>query len=194
MNPNNLEMQRSVDANRNLFEQVNKAYIDAKNIFRVQYIILDYNKIVDSICSYVDDYMQYALKGDNKFKDRVLPTTRNLYERMFIDKEYKKVINIEEFKDDNYNFLVKSKALKDRLVDIMSGGNKVTGEMNSIIRLTDNQYKKLMKVYHDDMKIYLWIVSSNSTHFKFNLDDKVKNAFMNKRTPVMHKYKKSDWE
>ena len=193
MNPNNLEMQRSVDANRNLFEQVNKSYINAKNIFRTQYIILDYNKIIDSICSYLDDYMSYALEGSNKFKDRVLPTTRNLYEKMFVEKEYKKIINIEEFKDDNYNFLVKSKALKDRLMRIMNE-EKVTGEMNSIIRMSDNQYKKLMKVYHDDMKIYLWIVSSNSTHFKYNLDDKVKNAFMNKRSPVMHKYKKSDWE
>lgn len=194
MNPNNLEMQRAVDANRNLFEQVNKSYIDAKHIFKVQYIILDYNKIIDSICDYLDEYMQYAKEGSDKFKNRVLPSTRNFYERMFTEKEYKKVINIEDFKNDNYNFLVKSKALKDRLVSIINGGNKCTGEMNSIVRMTDNQYKKVMKVYHDDMKIYLWIVSSNSTHFKYNLDDRVKNAFMNKRTPVMHKYKKSDWE
>lgn len=193
MNPNNLEMQRSVDANRNLFEQVNNAYIDAKTLFKVQYIILDYIKIVDSLCAYLDDYMSYAAEGSDKFKDRVLPTTRNLYERMFVDREYKKIINIEDFKADNYEFLVKSKNLKDRLVGILSN-EKTTGEMNSIVRMTDNQYKKLMKVYHDDMKIYLWIVSSNSTHFKYNLDDKVKNAFMNKRTPVMHKYKKSEWE
>lgn len=193
MNPNNLEIQKTVDANRDLFEKVNKSYIDAKDIYKVQYIILDYNKIVESLSKYLDGYMSYAKENSNQYKDKIMSSTKNLYDNMFKSKVYKKVINLEEFKNDNYAFLVKSKDLRDRIIAI-SRMDKVSPEMNSLIRLTDNQYKKLMKVYHDDMKIYLWITSSGSTHFKYAIDDKLKSSFSNNNAPVMHKYKESDWK
>lgn len=193
MNPNNLEIQKTVDANRDLFEKVNKSYVDAKDIYQVQYIILDYVKIVETLSKYLDGYMSYAESKGNQYKEKLMSSTKNLYDNMFKSKVYKKVINLEEFKRDNYNFLVKSKDLRDRIIS-MSNMDKVTPEMNSIMRLTDNQYKKVMKVYHDDMKIYLWITSSGSTHFKYTIDDRLKSAFSNNNAPVMHKYKKTDWE
>ena len=193
MNPNNLEIQKTVDANRDLFEQVNKSYVDAKDMYRVQYIMLDYNKIVSALSKYLDGYMSYTESNSNEYKDKLLSSTKNLYDNMFKQKVYKKIIQLEDFKKDNYSFLVASKDLRDRIIAI-SKMDKVTPEMNSLLRLTDNQYKKMMKVYHDDMKIYLWLISSNSTYFKHSIDDRLRNAYSNIKTPVIHKYKKTDWE
>ena len=62
--------------------------------------------------------------------------------------------------------------------------------MDALIRLTNNQYKKLAKVCRDDMKIYLWLTTSGSKFFAYHLDETTRSAYSDKKAPVMHKYVK----
>ena len=105
---------------------------------------------------------------------------------MFTDKEYKRKINLSEFRDINFNYLKRTKELQSVVESTLKDAES-NGELNSLIRMIDNQFKKLAKVNRDDMKIYLWIVNSDSTFFKFKLDEKTRKAYYDKSSPVMHK-------
>jgi hypothetical protein len=63
----------------------------------------------------------------------------------------------------------------------------MTSEMNALITLTNNQYKKLSRVMKDDMKIYLWLSTSNSKLFAYSIDNATRSEFSNNNSPVMHK-------
>ena len=60
MDVKNLSMTTTVENNKNLFEDVAKEYNKAKDVFRVQYKILNYDKIIDELISYLDGYKKYA--------------------------------------------------------------------------------------------------------------------------------------
>jgi hypothetical protein len=186
---NELSTRKCVENNRNLFEDVAKGFIDAKDIFRVQYTILDYEKILDQMIEFIDGYKQYSGGDDHKYEGKVLTISRNFYDRMFTDKKYRRKINLEQYKDISANYLRRTKELQGIIESYLSD-KSISGEMDSLIRLTDNQYKKLSKVVRDDMKIYLWLTTSNSKHFAYHLDDTTRKQFTNPKAPVMHKYVK----
>ena len=164
-------------------------FIDAKDIFRVQYTILDYEKILDQMIEFIDGYKQYSGGDDHKYEGKVLTISRNFYDRMFTDKKYRRKINLEQYKDISANYLRRTRELQGIIESYLSD-KSISGEMDSLIRLTDNQYKKLSKVVRDDMKIYLWLTTSNSKHFAYHLDDTTRKQFTNPKAPVMHKYVK----
>lgn len=186
---NKLSVVTTVDDNKNLFEDVAKEYNKAKDVFRVQYSILNYKKIIDEMISYLDGYKKYAAGDDNKkYEGKVLSISRNFFEKMFSSKDYRKKINISAFREENLDYLKKTKELKGIIESTLKEADK-NAELNSLIRMIDNQYKKLAKVNKDDMKIYLWIVNKDSKFFSYNLDDKTRKAFYDKTTPVIHKVK-----
>lgn len=184
---NKLSIVTTVDDNKNLFESVAKEYNKAKDVFRVQYSILNYDKIIDEMISYLDGYKKYA-SGDNnkKYEGKVLSISRNFFETMFTKKEYRKKINISAFREENITYLKRTKELKGVIESTLKEAEN-NAELNSLIRMIDNQYKKLAKVHKDDMKIYLWIVNKDSKIFGYNLDEKTRKAFYDKTSPVMHK-------
>lgn len=186
---NELSTRKCVENNRNLFEDVAKGFVDAKDLFRVQYTILDYEKILDQMIEFIDGYKQYSGGDDHKYEGKVLTISRNFYDRMFTDKKYRRKINLEQYKEISANYLKRTKELQGIIESYLSD-KSISGEMDSLIRLTDNQYKKLSKVVRDDMKIYLWLTTSNSKHFAYHLDDTTRKQFTNPKAPVMHKYVK----
>lgn len=187
---NELATRKCVENNRNLFEDVAKGYVNAKDIYRTQYTILNYEMILDQMIEFIEGYVGYADEGNNKYEGKVLTISRNFYDRMFTDKQkYRKTINIEQFKDINEAYLKKTKQLQSIIEGYLNDKN-ITGEMNSLIMLTNNQYKKLAKVMRDDMKIYLWLTTSNSKFFAYHLDNSTRSEFSNKNSPVMHKAEK----
>ena len=81
---NKLSVVTTVDDNKNLFEDVAKEYNKAKDVFRVQYSILNYKKIIDEMISYLEGYKKYAEGDDNKkYEGKVLTISRNFFEKMF---------------------------------------------------------------------------------------------------------------
>lgn len=189
----NISIPSLIENNRHLFEKVSDNYMNMKNIHDVQYNILNYEKILNDMCEFVEGYTSYSADDENdKYKDKVLSITRNFYNSMFTDiKKYRKNnIVLREFQDINIAFLEGSKRLKEML-ETLSNSDNLSCEMESLIFLTDNQYKKLNKVHRDDMKIYLWLSSSNSSVFKYEIDSSLRKAFNDKTSPVIHKMPKT---
>lgn len=189
INVDKLSVVTTIENDKNLFEDVAKEYNKAKDVFRVQYSILNYDKIIKEMISYLDGYKKYATGEDNKkYEGKVLSISRNFFEKMFSSKDYRKKINISAFREENLDYLKRTKELKGIIESTIKEAED-NAEMNSLIRMIDNQYKKLAKVHKDDMKIYLWIVNKDSKFFSYNLDDKTRKAFYDKTTPVIHKVK-----
>lgn len=181
-----LETRKCVENNKNLFEDVAKGYVDAKDVYRIEYEILDYEKILDEMIDFIDGYKEYAESDNKKYDGKVLTVAKHFYDEMFKDKKYRKKIVLEDFKKLNKGYLIKTKSLQG-IIENYLNDKDISSEMNALIRLTNNQYKKLAKVCRDDMKIWLWLTTSNSKHFAYHLDDSTRSQFTNKSSPVMHR-------
>lgn len=192
-----LNTQLFVEKHRNMFEDVARQYDDVKDLNGPQkYSILNYGKIIDMICEYMTGYINYKEKGNNEYSDKVLSQTIYLYNTMFTDKKYRTKIELSQMTDINRSFLEGTKKLQTLLDEqtklLQTKEGPDAEELNKMIMLTNNQYGKLSKVYHDDMSIYLWLISSKSKiKFlnRYNIDSKLRVDFNDKHTPVMHKSK-----
>lgn len=169
--------------NKNLFEDVNRDYTKAEYSNDEKFTILDYHKIFDVMYKYVTGYFNYKRKGEEKYSDRVFTSTHRLYDSMFSNPSYRKEISLFEMKDISKEFLTGTKKIQD-LVD---QDYDPSSEQYAILKLTDNQYRKLMKVFTDDMKIYLWLSTRNSTTSSYPISDELLNAFVDQTTPVIHR-------
>ena len=192
-----LNTQLFVEKHRNMFEDVARQYDDVKDLNGPQkYSILNYGKILDMICEYMTGYINYKEKGNNEYSDKVLSQTIYLYNTMFTDKKYRTKIELYQMTDIKRAFLEGTKKLQTLLDEqtklLQTKEGPDAEELNKMIMLTNNQYGKLSKVYHDDMSIYLWLISSKSKiKFlnRYNIDSKLRVDFNDKHTPVMHKVK-----
>lgn len=184
---NDLETRKCVANNKNLFEDVSKSYVNAKEIYRTQYSVLNYDMILDQMIEFVDGYKQYADSDKHDYDGKVLRISQKFYDNMFTDKKYRKVINLEQYKEMNTSYLKKTKTLQT-IIETYLKDKTISAEMDSLIRLTNNQYKKLAKVCRDDMKIYLWLTTSGSKFFAYHLDEGTRSQYANKKAPVMHKH------
>ena len=188
-----LSTRKCVENNRNLFEDVAKGFVNAKDMYRTEYSILNYEMILDQMIQFIDGYVEYANDNTKQYEGKVLAVTRNFFNSMFIDKKkYRKKINLDEFVEINKRYLEKTKQVQSIIERYLKDGS-ISRELDSLLRLTDNQYKKIAKVYRDDMKIYLWLTSSNSKFFAYHLDESTRSEFSNKNSPVMHKVDKNDF-
>ena len=192
-----LNTQLFVEKHRNMFEEVARQEGDVRDLSGPQkYSILNYGKSLDMICEYMTGYINYKEKGNNEYSDKVLSQTIYLYNTMFTDKKYRTKIELSQMTDINRSFLEGTKKLQTLLDEqtklLQTKEGPDAEELNKMIMLTNNQYGKLSKVYHDDMSIYLWLISSKSKiKFlnRYNIDSKLRVDFNDKHTPVMHKVK-----
>lgn len=184
-------MKGFVAENRNLFEKVANSYDKAKDFTQKTYTIMDYEKMFDEIIEFIEGYESYSKDGSNKYEGRVLKSTKHFYDNMFNDnKHYRIKFNLRDFNRMNKVYLEKTKQLEETLQHFAKDNNP---EMRAIIAITNNQYNKIGKVYKDDMKIYLWLISENSTFMKYSISDDLRRIYNNKETPVIHLYDKNDW-
>ena len=191
LNVNELNTKKFVSTNSNLFEKVNESYDNTKDVFKTQYSILNYGEILDKMIEFVDGYVEYSKSTDKKYEGKVLGSAKKFYDDMFKDKKkYRSVINLTEFKNISRTFLLKTKKLQSIMDTCLK--NIDSREADGFLRLANNQYDKLSRYFKDDMRIYLWLSSTNSKHFAHSIDNSTRAAFNNKNTPVMHAYKKGD--
>jgi hypothetical protein len=173
----------TVRNNRDTFEDVNRKYDNIKD--DAEYTILDYGKITSDMCDYIEGYFKYKENGDEKYADKLIASTHKFFDDMFTDVKYRKPFNLIDMKQINEEFLANTKKLQTLLeADYKSGS-----EEYAILKMTDNQYNKLMKVYRDDVRIYIWL-STRYTPFTKSLEPRLIQAFENKNTPVIHKIEK----
>lgn len=184
---NNISTRLFVIKYRNLFEDVAKDYTNMKDSDDVEYTILDYEKILSEMCDFIEGYVDYKKKGDNKYAGKILSTTINFYNTMFTDtKKYRHVIVLSDMKEITKTFLSLTNRLQ-KLIEDLSDASDTDRELYQLLKLSDNQYKKISKVYKDDLNIFLWLNLSNSKVYNNRPSLDIISAFHDESTPVIHR-------
>lgn len=182
--PLNINTRSFVKTNKDMFEQVASNYENTTEIHRVPYSMLDYEKILTDICDFIEGYVEYKEKGDETYAGRVIGMTINFYDKMFTDPKYRRTAVLNQIRYINKQFLEKTNRLQDILEKY--GDIEDDKDLDKLLRLSNNQYAKLSKVYKDDMQIYLWLMSNNSKMFRTNIPPDLHRAFDDPSTPVLH--------
>lgn len=174
-----------IEKHKALFETVNDREIKINAQHDVEYSILNYKKILSDMCEYVQGYFDYKKQGEDKYAGKLLDSTHKFYDEMFNDVRYRTTISLYDMKRINQEFIAGTKQLQDK-IDI---DTDLLSEEQAVIIMTDNQYKKLMKVYKDDVAIYCWLTSKESKVFNTGINEDLRRAFLDKSTPVIHQLK-----
>lgn len=184
----------AIEENRNLFEDVAKAQASSisTNKRYVKYTILNYKKMLDELCEFIEGYVSYKDKDGETYKGKVLSTTVHFYEKMFQNggKEYRVDFDLTQMQDISKNYLKGSQRLQKLIDEYKQKNYQDNRELKSLIGLTENQYIKIMKVHKDDMKIYLWLLYKDAPHFRKSISSSLLAAYKNKSTPVIHEKEK----
>lgn len=175
-----------VKKNKNLFEDVAKNYQNVHSANDVAYTVLDYEKIMNEIYSYLTSFIEYNKKGDNKYADKIITMTKGFYDNMFKQssaEKYRRIISLCDFPYITEKFLEIANKLQKLFDEMATSKDKDTLQ---ILYMSNNQVTKLTHVFHDDMKIYKWLSLSGSKVFNGSIDDNLRLMYLDKSTPVMH--------
>lgn len=162
---------------KELFEEVQKANSKSHGS-GAEYTILNYKKILDDMCEYLEGYLEYAEKDGKKYSSKVLATTAKFYDAIFDSKKYRRTITFSDMSDVTHDYLESTKKLQDLLVKIDEDDHT---ELHAMFVMTNNQYNKIARVFKDDMMIYLWLTTG------YNISSDLRQKYLNKDTPVMHR-------
>ena len=165
-------------SNKSLFEEVQASHARSSSVDQFgRYSVLDYEKIMNSIIEYLDGYIKYKNDDDDRYRGKINASTEAFYNKMFVDDMYRHEISLEEFKNSNRAFVELTKTLQDKMQELE---NCVDCEAKGLYIITDRQYRKVGKVMHDDMQIYMWKTVGKT------IDTRIKVTYNDKTTPVMH--------
>lgn len=169
------------------FERISKEYSNRRDKDDVEYTILDYNKIFTEMIDFIKGYVEYKNSGDTKFLGKVVSTCTNFYGAMFSDNKYRKKFILDEFKGIVKDYLVHTKELTTLIDEIGENVEPTDYELKNLLIMTSNQYRKIGKVFSDDMDIYFWLNTAGSQIYNHKISDKLEKDYRNKQTPVIHK-------
>ena len=99
-------------------------------------------------------------------------------------KKYRRKLFLPEIKDTYADFLRGTKELQALLEANLNRGN-IDPEFRMLLTMTDNQYRKISKVCRDDMQIYLWLATEDSS-YEYHISGKLRADFVDSNTPVIH--------
>ena len=174
-----LAVQDYVLKNRDLFTAIQDMSHSNMGTSRLgEHSVLNYTKILEEMIKYLKGYREYKSSGEKTYKHKVLESTYAFYNKMFESDKYRKKISLSEFPELNYKFIEKSKELN---AFIRQMKKSVDNETLNVARVTEKQYKKLAKVNHDDMLLYMWLTSNRS------ISQELRVYYNDPTTPVMHK-------
>ena len=183
MKKHDLETFKFVTDHRDLFEQIQKDYRNASKEHDVEYTMLDYKKILGDMCKYLEGYLEYKKGDSEEYAGKLLHTTAKFFDTMFTDANYRMRMTLSDMVDINKAFLEETKRLQDMLEKINDDG----GEVRNMVQVYNNQFRRVGKVYRDDMNIYLWLSSSGSKVYNHIIDADLRRKFYDPATPVMHR-------
>lgn len=178
MKKEDMETYKFVKMNRTLFEDVQAKYDNPINTNQ-KYTILNYRRILNDLCDYLEGYIDYCESDKRTYgNNQVLAKTAKFYDSMFRDKKYRTEITLGDFSDLCEDYLEGTKDLQNMLVSIEQKDN----ELHAMVIMTNNQYRKIAKVFHDDYELWFWLRTG-----KREPSAKLRGDYKNKSTPVMHK-------
>lgn len=169
---------------KDLFEQTAKTVVRTKVVKK--YTMLNYEDILDKMCEYIESYNEYKRDGDDKYRGKVLNITKTYYDSIFTDDKYRKKLTLKDMSNVPGVFLKKTKALQT-LLEKYCDKQDQDHELQQILIMTNNQYKKLSKVYKDDMEIFMWLATKDS-HIvnEHTIPAQMRLNFYDPSTPVIH--------
>lgn len=175
--------------NRADFETIAREYQNMSDNNDIEYDILDYSKILKSIESFVSSFCDYKEENpdDRKYMDKLILSTKNFYNKMFIDKEYRTHITLNQFPEISKQFIELSKNIQVLIDNISKSNDMDTLQMAYMV---DSQFNKISRVFKDDMQIYKWLSLSGSKIFSVGIDEDIRKSYLDVNAPVMHKSEK----
>lgn len=176
-----MHIKQFISNNQDLFMDVQDGYKQTNTSYDKygKYSILYYEKMLTEMIDYLDGYMKYKNDDEDTYRGKVAASTEAFYNKMFSDTtNYRQTISLGEFQNINRTFLQLTKRLQDKMQDL---DDLIDTEAKAMLIITDRQYRKIGKVFHDDMQIYLWITQGKA------VTSSVTSAYSDKSTPVMHK-------
>lgn len=179
-----LETYQFVKMHADLFEDIQDKYKYTIDRGTKIYTILDYKKILDDICEYLEGYMDYNDSDEDKYGNKIISSTAKFYDTMFTDKKYRCDFVLHDIDDVKKDFLEGTKKLQDILLKLSHN----EGELHAMTVLTNNQYAKLSKVFKDDMKIWRMLVGVPG----YTPTSEDRRRFNMKSTPCIHEKRKKD--
>lgn len=184
------EIEQIVCEYRTMFEDVANTHLNNLPSDDVLYSVMDYGKILQEMCTFLEGYGTYRDKNEDKYDDKLIANTKKYYDNMFVGQDsaespYRKQMTLVDMQTINEAYVEGTLKLKTILESMME--KYPDNETEQIVGMTKNQYGKLAKVYGDDMSLYLWLATKRS-HSKPKCAP-VKNRvdFWDVKTPVMHR-------
>lgn len=183
------EIEQIVCEYRTMFEDVAKLHPNIRPNDAVLYTAMDYEKILQEMCTFLEGYISYLDDGKSDYDGKVITSTKKFYDSMFSDlsekSPYRKQITLEDMKHVNESFVAGTQKLKLVMESMMEKHPGI--ETEQLVTMSKNQYGKLAKVYHDDMQLYMWLATKNSRVNSKSAPVKNRVDFWDTKTPVMHR-------
>ena len=174
----NLETYMFVKQNREIFDDIQDKYSSVTDQRKKLYTILNYGKILDDIYEYVDGYIKYEESDDDKYGDKVIASTAKFYDAVFREQKYRTTMTLPDMPDIAKEFLRGTKKLQNILLQM----NECGDDLKQMQVLTDNEYRRISKVFKDDINIWKW----QSGLPGYITTTELRQKFRDKSTPVMH--------
>lgn len=180
-----LNMGMYIKNARNLFEDVCDSRAKHKTDTRI-FTIMNYEKIAKDMFEFVDGYIKYKTKNNDKYKGKVAGSTVQFYNRMFTDDGYRRKCYLVDVSDIMKGFLTYTKKLQDIMADHIDE-TAIDSEMKTLFDLTNNQFRKVSKVNRDDLTLTLWLMHEGTfREDKYLPPVSLRVAYNDPKTPVMH--------
>lgn len=183
------EIEQIVCEYRTMFEDVAKIHPNIRPNDAVLYTAMNYEKILQEMCTFLEGYVSYLDDGKSDYDGKVITSTKKFYDSMFSDlsekSPYRKQITLEDMKHINESFIEGTQKLKLVMESMIEKHPGI--ETEQLVTMSKNQYGKLAKVYHDDMQLYMWLATKNSRVNSKSAPVKNRVDFWDLKTPVMHR-------
>ena len=183
------EIEQIVCEYRTMFEDVAKIHPNIRPNDAVLYTAMDYEKILQEMCTFLEGYVSYLDDGKSDYDGKVITSTKKFYDSMFSDlsekSPYRKQITLEDMRHINESFIEGTQKLKLVMESMVEKHPGI--ETEQLVTMSKNQYGKLAKVYHDDMQLYMWLATKNSRVNSKSAPVKNRVDFWDLKTPVMHR-------
>lgn len=184
MDKEDLSTYSFIKNNTDIFTAAQDKYKYTINRSDKIYTILDYGKIFDDICDYIEGYIDYANSDDDKYDNKVISSTYKFYDSIFSDEKYRMDFVLYEFPDIQKEFLEGTKDLQDVLMKLEDD----EADSRSMTVITNNLYNRLAKVFKDDYSIWKMLIKLPT----YDPTDEDRRRYTDKHTPCIHEKKKKD--
>ena len=178
MRKEDLETYQFVTNNKKLFDEIQDKYDNAIDVTHKRYTILNYRRILNDLCDYIEGYIEYKDSDSDKYGNKVLASTAKFYDSIFYDKRYRTIITLPDMPSITEDYLEGTKDLQELMLRVDSD----TDELHAMILMTNNMYRKLSKVFKDDLEIWMWLAKIKN----HDASSELRQKFKDKSTPVMH--------